>query len=103
MQQIVDFCYRFSHFHPDRYKASDRPEFSGSIAEVVTPPSDDQKLKYGDVYTCGVKPRTTAEAANTRKHAQNKVAEVVIATSIVGGALYYSNVVLGNDRQPHNG
>lgn len=32
---ITDFCRRFSHFHPDRYKNSEIPVFSNSIGQII--------------------------------------------------------------------
>ncbi|AYV87008.1 MAG: hypothetical protein Sylvanvirus18_11 [Sylvanvirus sp.] len=35
VDSVRDFCFRFSHFHPDRYTKEERPVFTNTVGELL--------------------------------------------------------------------
>lgn len=89
---IKDLCFRFSHFHPDRYSPSERPVFKSTIgaACLKTPQKRNTTDSSSSVYQTHV-------SKPTHLSKQNTVIHNTLLSGIACALLYYSNRVLDQD------
>ena len=90
---LVDFCYRFSHFHPDRYPESDRPIFKGSLKDVCTTTKASKKNESSPVNSVyAVQEEKNKETPLEQK--SRVYNEYMFGGLVMTGLLYVSNYVL---------
>jgi hypothetical protein len=86
---LQNVCYRFSHFHPDRYKPKNRPVFENSVAGSLKDKEDGHLVKNNSVYTTAPLPTEPVSEFRKRLSVEN-----AINVGLAAGVLYLAHNAL---------
>ena len=100
MQSIKDFCFRFSHFHPDKYPQTERIIFQNTVGSTICDMMQQKKTKkpkFSESDTVYDNDREEEEETDDEHVKRRLAVESISAAVLASGVLYVSNYILDVD------